>query len=308
MNFLVPFIYILTFCVGCASILVFGLIYVKFRAPVVRYYTIFIGLMLLWMVQGFYESSLYLSRAPYESLANTGLNLFTYVWGILTVRYFPRFIFAILELPRKTWHTVVSWIFSAILALLPAGILIFFHGDPKMNRYLQNGLEAGWLPVVALTVFYSFALLYRHRKGIRDELKIILVRRIRTLTLVFLPFLIFDFLQPQFWIAWHCMPYGLKFTALYFLIWNLLSFQFVYRYFFPRYDLTPAFELNPAALEKYAISKREKEIIAHLTKGLTLKQIADNLFISYKTVDNHVANIYRKTGAQNRNELMDRIR
>lgn len=44
----------------------------------------------------------------------------------------------------------------------------------------------------------------------------------------------------------------------------------------------------------YSLTSREKEILQCLVEGLTKKEIADKLFISYHTVDNHVRNIYEK--------------
>jgi PAS domain S-box-containing protein len=56
--------------------------------------------------------------------------------------------------------------------------------------------------------------------------------------------------------------------------------------------------------EKYKISEREKEIITLLIKGLSYKEISENLYRSYKTVDNHIRNIYMKTNVNSRHELI----
>lgn len=42
------------------------------------------------------------------------------------------------------------------------------------------------------------------------------------------------------------------------------------------------------------LTNREKEILQHIAEGLTSQGIADELFISRKTVDNHRANIMKK--------------
>jgi DNA-binding NarL/FixJ family response regulator len=44
----------------------------------------------------------------------------------------------------------------------------------------------------------------------------------------------------------------------------------------------------------YQLSEREVEILQFLTNGLSKKQIAENLFISYHTVDSHIRKIYNK--------------
>jgi DNA-binding NarL/FixJ family response regulator len=43
-------------------------------------------------------------------------------------------------------------------------------------------------------------------------------------------------------------------------------------------------------------------------QGETNRAIADKLFLSVKTIDNHVYNIYKKTGAKNRIELSNMIK
>ena len=54
---------------------------------------------------------------------------------------------------------------------------------------------------------------------------------------------------------------------------------------------------------KYQISKREKEIIELICKGMTNQQISDSLFISLQTVKDHVHRIFIKTGVKNRVQL-----
>jgi DNA-binding CsgD family transcriptional regulator len=53
------------------------------------------------------------------------------------------------------------------------------------------------------------------------------------------------------------------------------------------------------------LSERELEIIALVAEGLTNQEIADQLTISKRTVDNHVSNIFTKTGCKNRVALLN---
>ncbi len=48
------------------------------------------------------------------------------------------------------------------------------------------------------------------------------------------------------------------------------------------------------------LSQREIEVLRLVARGLSIKQIADRLFISRKTVDNHIQHIYAKTGVSTR--------
>jgi DNA-binding CsgD family transcriptional regulator len=53
-----------------------------------------------------------------------------------------------------------------------------------------------------------------------------------------------------------------------------------------------------------SISKREHEILLLMTKGLNSPQIAEKLFISYHTVENHKRNLRQKTNTKTSAELI----
>jgi DNA-binding NarL/FixJ family response regulator len=52
-----------------------------------------------------------------------------------------------------------------------------------------------------------------------------------------------------------------------------------------------------------SLTERETEILRHVAKGLTAKQIADRLSLSHRTVENHVQATFRKLQVANRVEL-----
>lgn len=59
-------------------------------------------------------------------------------------------------------------------------------------------------------------------------------------------------------------------------------------------------------VEDFNLSEREKEVLQHLSKGLSYEQIADNLNISYGTVRKHIENIYRKLQVSSRTEALNK--
>lgn len=52
------------------------------------------------------------------------------------------------------------------------------------------------------------------------------------------------------------------------------------------------------------LTKREMEVLNLICKGFTIKEIADQLFISQRTVDGHKANLFRKTGVDSSVKLV----
>ena len=51
------------------------------------------------------------------------------------------------------------------------------------------------------------------------------------------------------------------------------------------------------------LTSREKEVLRHIARGYTYKEVAGRLFISVKTVETHVSSVLRKLQLSNRHEL-----
>jgi DNA-binding NarL/FixJ family response regulator len=61
----------------------------------------------------------------------------------------------------------------------------------------------------------------------------------------------------------------------------------------PTSPVSPAPE-RPSADEAPHLTRREREVAALVARGVTSRQIAKELVLSERTVDNHVANILKK--------------
>lgn len=55
--------------------------------------------------------------------------------------------------------------------------------------------------------------------------------------------------------------------------------------------------------EGHALTSREVEVLRRVAKGMAYREIADELYVSHRTVQNHVQNVLRKLQLHNRVEL-----
>jgi DNA-binding CsgD family transcriptional regulator len=65
---------------------------------------------------------------------------------------------------------------------------------------------------------------------------------------------------------------------------------------------------SPYFAEHFGISGRELEIVSGVLEGLSNNAIAERLFISPRTVEKHLYNIYQKAGIKNRLQLFNLLR
>ena len=55
-----------------------------------------------------------------------------------------------------------------------------------------------------------------------------------------------------------------------------------------------------------ALSRREREVALLASRGETAAEIAGQLFISERTVESHLVNVYAKLGLRSKSELIRR--
>lgn len=88
---------------------------------------------------------------------------------------------------------------------------------------------------------------------------------------------------------------------------SILIYHIFYRFYFSSPIAKTEKTLDPAFIKDFSITKREQEIITSLLDGKSNKELAETLFVSEKTIEAHLANIYKKIGVKNRLELFSRL-
>jgi len=68
-------------------------------------------------------------------------------------------------------------------------------------------------------------------------------------------------------------------------------------------DAFASMEVKDLDPELDKLTKREREVLQHIARGYTYKEVGEQLFISAKTVENHMSAVLRKLQLSNRREL-----
>lgn len=160
--------------------------------------------------------------------------------------------------------------------LLPASLRLYYKNHlPGTGKNLESGKSV--IQLSARTYLFP----YVEENSITGYLGIYFSDRNRAITD---SFLIFN------------MAALLFFTALIFLFNTLKK------------DDENLDDLLQVFTERYGITARECEIIPYILEGMTNKEIAGDLNISKRTVDNHIYNILHKASVKNRVELIHIIK
>ncbi|MFP5311769.1 MAG: helix-turn-helix domain-containing protein, partial [Actinomycetes bacterium] len=65
---------------------------------------------------------------------------------------------------------------------------------------------------------------------------------------------------------------------------------------------------RPGQPDASGLSEREKEVARLVLDGKTYREIGEAIYISPRTAEHHIARIRRRLGAENRSDLLARLR
>lgn len=137
-----------------------------------------------------------------------------------------------------------------------------------------------------------FALLLLPEKKRSDE-ESLFRTKIDRLNLIAVPLILADMIFQE------AIPFRL-YPFLY-LIYVIISHQILFTE--EKREIT-SLKISPETLIQLALSPREAEVAELIIQGKSNKQIAEQLYISLPTVKTHIRNIFKKTGIENRFELV----
>lgn len=206
----------------------------------------------------------------------------------------PSFVFILFFLSLVAFNITMPLFFNSFNKIpytktyTKASIVITIISLSTIGRYGQRGPEAWYTANILLQLTFLYCIscsIIRYKKlqnNIEKKIGLALI-------IIFTSFLFTLFTQAAMSIAY-----------LFFMIMNILSIIFLS--YFLRFnnnslnvqiDITKGFELTP----------REIEVFHLLNRGLSYKDIANELAISVATVKTHLNKIYKKTDTKSRFEL-----
>ena len=230
------------------------------------------------------------------------MTVFRYVWDVLfhldigfLIVFIPLFMNWVIARPMPVYEKVM---FSVITALFAACYIISAIVGDGVFSYLK------YIPVLLVIVYTVVIMSLNYTKSEQKSVRAVSVTIISVSALVILLFafsLFFPSLSPAI------LPLV---ALLYFIMLLVFLFVAIDNQEKRSEKKNEEIEKDKSRLadeiiESFHITEREVEIIKLIKAGLTNKEIGGKLNISVNTVNNHIANIFSKTGVRCRIDLLN---
>ncbi len=323
MAHLTIFLKILAISFGIAAIILLSQHYTKYKYKYLIVYSYIVGFEIFIVIMTLGLFYIFTNLSSHFS-SQTALIVETIYWFFNSPPHFLLcYLYVLLywnlmgkEVPTKYIH--FFWIVGGLLF----AIVLFFS--------LYSILTSNVMPVINISVSimllsYCFnigILIMLHQKAptLQNIGKQIAIYRFSRVILIpyIIAMLIFFLHMLDFVFHFHLLAiFSYEVFVIFYFVFHMALFGFPIFYlkrFMKMYHgvlkvAIPDMEKQLGKLlDKYNISKREREVLQLVCEGKTNKQIEEHLYISLQTVKDHVSNIYRKTGVNNRVQLINLFR
>jgi DNA-binding CsgD family transcriptional regulator len=288
--------YFLTIIAGFIVVTLSLLLYTRFASPAYLYWAlIMLGGTLLITAKAVTHYLLLAGSSTYwfgflsfmlfgfsgELLLGYGVPLIAY--GVAGIRIAPG---------RGALHRLV-------VAVLGALVVIEGLREDAMVAAIRMILRIVWIG-------YGYVIMISGTRTVMEQNQRAVIRAFLVTGSIVLPIMLLAALATLF------MPdsVALREAPVASLMWlsaySALSIVLLVRFVFGPQNKV-SWEVSDQFARIFRISKRESEIIRLVLEGNTEARIGDLLFISRRTVVNHVYNVYRKTCVKNRVQLINLV-
>jgi DNA-binding CsgD family transcriptional regulator len=290
--------YALALILGAASIMETFMIWQRYRRVVLRRYGLFLVALFLILFAFAVDQYARIAAPNPPPAVLDAVWLLQAAGGCLFIVVCPFLFHALVgrDLSRAG---------TAVFAVIDALVILTALANVAFPRVTLIPLALGGLLFAMILWAIVFTAVSLGRVGERALRRALIV--LLGLTIVFLPLMALD-------VALGFVPALAVLTPLnnlaqpaYFLVLNCLTIVFGLRSL-NRPAYAEAGKLTPFFIEAFGITDREAEVIGLLLEGKTGPAIAEALFISPKTAENHMTNIYQKLGVHTRVQLYQLVR
>lgn len=312
-NYLLLIFYLLSFVIGFSTIFYSIVYYIIERVLWLKYYIIFLftfGILI------FIRTIRLITLLTLPSFTSNNIFNMLYFFILtlamaLMLYFIPAFLYRFLKIKwsiKTNLSYLILSVFYFVLSII--GILISF------NIYILSSM------IFYISIFCLLVIGFLNYKNIEDKTIKFIVKVLGIITILIYPVLIYQLIiYRKDFMNINSIDVTLM---LFYTWWNLVMLCYLLWYFISMIksnnnrisdslcEKNDESDNNIKLEEKievndFNLTKREKQILSYLLSGKTNKEISLIFDISLNTVNNHVANIYYKSGVKNRVELVNKF-
>ena len=306
--------YLFGFIIGFSAILFSIIYYIIERVAWLKYYIVFLFTFAFLLFIRAIKLLSFLTVPSFMSgnIFNT-LYFFSFSVAMSLMLYFiPAFLYRFLNVKWTFKENIIYIIVSVthfVLSIL--GILTRF------DIYIISSI------IFYVSIIVIFVIGVLNYKRIEDKTIKFIVKILGIITIIIYPVLIYqlivyrreaadigsmDITLVLFYIWWNLVMLG--YLSWYFI--SIVKSKNIFNSSNTKSDNNTIDESNKNTNienveDSVNLTRREREILSYLLDGKTNKEVSLILDISLNTVNNHVANIYEKSGVKNRVELVNKF-
>ncbi|EHQ27516.1 helix-turn-helix domain-containing protein [Mucilaginibacter paludis] len=263
------------------------------------WYLVLLTLLLLYNVTGglFPDPKINISISLQEMIA--------YGTGFLMASYFPFYFYKAFDLKSLRWHALFG---VPLFLMLP--YLLFFVIMYAINEDLEKDIRYG----VIAPFIYSLVLLWvmlrairKHYRENRDRSYYIEELAVYCAVSPWAAMTVLSWFQVSQLTEVLCTNTGFLFISAMFIRRSILLHRLEKRLYWGQAPFQNDLVKVEANCKRHNLTRKETEISGMVCQGMIYRDIADKLFISPRTVDKHIENIFEKVGVTNRVELARKL-
>ena len=263
------------------------------------WYLILLSLLIVYNITGG------LFPDPTIEIPIVSQNIIAYGSGFLMASYFPYYFYRGFDLNRLRFHAIYG---VPLFLMLP--YFLFFVVVYSINRNLDIAIQYG----IIIPFFYSIVVLWAIARAIRIKYKESHTSH-DTMEMIAVYFAVLPWASMTLLAYFHASQLtevlftngGFIIITILFISKSITKARTEYQQLI---DLTIN-NIRPSSIleicSRYQLTNREIEIVQLIRQGVRYKTIGEKLFISERTVNKHVQNIFEKCDVSNKVELIRKL-